>query len=101
MKRERLEVLLDLQRTITRENNEARIGRVVPALIDRLTGGDPETAQVEAVARTAGQALEVDGVLHIADAGGLRAGQLLNVRLTDAMDYDLAGVVAGPDAQRT
>src|SRR5262245_19927128 len=38
VKRERLERLLDLQRSITLEKNEERIGSVVPLLIDRLAG---------------------------------------------------------------
>ena len=92
VKRERLEELLDLQRSITRENNEARIGRVTPALIDRLTDR-AETGAAGAVGRTTGQGLEVDGVLHIADARGLKAGNFVNVELTDATEYDLAGVV--------
>mgnify|MGYP000227021966 CR=1 FL=1 len=91
VKRERLERLGDLQRAISLERNEARIGRVVPALIDRLEsdGG--------AVGRTAAQALEVDGVTLIrgAAAAGLRAGRFADVRIVDALDQD---VIAEPVA---
>jgi len=84
VKRERLEQLLDLQRTITLEKNEARIGSVVTALIDRVDAA-------AATGRTNGQALEVDGVVQIADATRIRPGQFVSVRITGAMDQDLSG----------
>ena len=97
VKRERLEQLLDLQRSITLEKNEQRVGQIVPVLIDRLAGRESGMENGRgargAVARTKGQALEVDGVVHIADAGDLRAGQLTNVRLIDAIEQDLMGAV--------
>jgi ribosomal protein S12 methylthiotransferase len=97
VKRERLEQLLDLQRSITLEKNEQRIGKVVPVLIDRLAGRESGMENGRgargAVGRTKGQALEVDGVVHIADAGDLAAAELVNVRLVDAIEQDLTGVV--------
>jgi ribosomal protein S12 methylthiotransferase len=95
VKRERLETLLDLQRTITQENNEARIGRVVPVLIDRLTGRESALlrrgAAQGAIGRTPGQALEIDGVVHIANGAGLRPGRFANVQLSEAIEHDLVG----------
>src|SRR5690606_9148604 len=56
VKRERLERLFDVQRGIAQERNEARVGSVQTVLIDRVEDG-------EAIGRTRGQALEVDGVV--------------------------------------
>jgi ribosomal protein S12 methylthiotransferase len=95
VKRERLEQLLDLQRSITLEKNEARVGQVVPLLIDRLAGRESGLEQGSgprgAVGRTKGQALEVDGVVYIAESGRLRAGELARVRLVGAIEQDLVG----------
>ncbi len=99
VKRERLEQLLDVQRGITLEKNERRFGQVVPVLIDRLAGRENEMEDGGgargAVGRTKGQAIEVDGVVHIGDAGELRAGDIADVRLTDAIEQDLVGEVVG------
>jgi len=99
LKRERLEELLELQSSITSEKNEARVGATVPVLIDRLTGRDSEMDAVRddrgAVARTKGQALEVDGVVHIADAAHARPGQFVDVLLTGNLEADLMGEVVG------
>jgi hypothetical protein len=50
-----------------------------------------------AIGRTAGQALEVDGVVTINKAKGVKPGDLVRVRITDAADNDLEGVLAGDD----
>ncbi len=95
VRRERLERLLDVQRTITLERNESWVGREVSALVDALVGRDMEgrPGGRGAVARTRGQALEVDGVVHIADARDARPGDIVRVRITSALDDDLTGEV--------
>jgi ribosomal protein S12 methylthiotransferase len=95
VRRERLERLLDVQRTITLERNESWVGREVPALIDARVGADAEdgAAGRGAVARTRGQALEVDGVVYLADARGARPGDVVRVRITSALDDDLTGEI--------
>ncbi len=95
LKRERLDTLTDLQRMISLDRNVERVGRVRTALIDRLTGDDPDFA---AEARTAAQALDVDGVTRIADTGESRAvrpGDFVQVEITDADEHDLVGRVVG------
>jgi ribosomal protein S12 methylthiotransferase len=96
VRRERLERVLDLQRAITLECNEAWVGRVVPALVDARVGRDSTATHHAAgargaVGRTEGQALEVDGIVHIAEAGEARPGDFIDVRITDAVEYDLTG----------
>ena len=98
VKRERLEELLELQRTITLARNEARLGRVVPVLVDKITGRDSgmEFASARgAIGRTKGQALEIDGVVYIDEAAGLLPGQFINVRLETATEQDFTGKVVG------
>ena len=41
------------------------------------------------VARTVGQAIEVDGVTHVSPFDGLAPGQFVTVEIEDAEEYDL------------
>jgi ribosomal protein S12 methylthiotransferase len=94
IKRERLERLIDLQRTITLERNEARVGRCETVLIDRVEGRDMDDPDAPlglrgAVGRTARQAIEVDGVVHIAAAGDVVPGNFVDACVTGALEDDL------------
>jgi ribosomal protein S12 methylthiotransferase len=89
VKRERLERLTEMQRQITAERYEQRLGRTVHAMIDRV----PEEGPVEA--RTIWQADDVDGVTWL-DAGdetrSLVPGTIVEVALQDVLDdYDFSG----------
>ena len=87
VKRERLERLTDLQRVITAERYERHVGRVVPALVDRV--GEVPGALV---ARTVWQADDVDGVTRL--TGAARPGDLVEVRLDEVVDdYDFAATL--------
>ena len=86
VKRERLERLMDVQRGISMDRNEARVGTTQVVLLDRVD-------EHGAVGRTRGQALEVDGVVTIADAQGRESGDFVNVRITEAVEQDLVGQI--------
>jgi ribosomal protein S12 methylthiotransferase len=45
-----------------------------------------------AIARSAADAPEIDGVVRISRAAGLAAGEFARVRITGADDYDLKAV---------
>jgi ribosomal protein S12 methylthiotransferase len=79
LKLERLERLNELQRLITAERYEARLGRVVPALVDRV---DDEQVQ----ARTVWQADDIDGVTYISGGGGIAPGSFVDVHLDAVVD---------------
>jgi ribosomal protein S12 methylthiotransferase len=85
VRRERLERLLDHQRAISLERNEARIGLHVTVLVDEVD--DDGTA----IGRAPWQAAEVDGVVQIEAAPGLAPGRFATVVITGADDYDLTG----------
>lgn len=90
LKRERLERLLDIQRAITLEKNEEWIGREVLVLVDDVEGEDV------ARGRTAGQALEVDSVVRLRGAEGVRPGEFVSARIERAWEEVLEGAVLGP-----
>src|ERR1700689_4506577 len=60
----------------------ARVGHKCRVLIDAIEGG-------VAVARTAGDAPEIDGVVRIRGAGRLKVGEFAAVEITAAGTYDL------------
>jgi ribosomal protein S12 methylthiotransferase len=96
VKRERLERLNELQRMITAERYEARLGRAVPALVDRVDGS---TVQ----ARTKWQADDIDGVTHVSGAEDIVPGTFIDVQLDEVIeDVDFAAsfvrVVSAPVA---
>jgi ribosomal protein S12 methylthiotransferase len=90
VKAERLEELMDLQRGISFEKNVELVGRRTLALVDYLLDDDEEFG---AVGRTGAQALEVDGATNIRRAEGLEPGQMVEVEIVDALDYDLVAEV--------
>jgi ribosomal protein S12 methylthiotransferase len=79
VKLERLERLNELQRLITGDRYEARIGQTVRALVDRV---DDEQTQ----ARTVWQADDIDGVTYIVDGPALTPGSFVDVRLDAVID---------------
>ncbi len=86
VKDERLERFMTLQASISAEKQRAKIGSVQTVLIDEIT-------EDGAIGRTKADAPEIDGLVHIATAG-LRAGEFVSVRISDADEYDLWGEVA-------
>ena len=79
VKRERLERLNELQRLITADRYERRVGRTVRALVDRV---DDDTVQ----ARTVWQADDIDGVTFVRGGDGVAPGTFVDVRLDEVID---------------
>ena len=82
---------MGLQAEISKEKNEAYVGQTVKILVD----GPSEEHEWVQVGRMATQAPEVDGQVYIdnSDLTEIEAGSFINVRITQAEEYDLAGVV--------
>lgn len=100
VKRERLERLLDVHRTISQDSNERWLGREVDVLIDSLTGRDTDDPSAVAgrrgaLGRTARQALEIDGVVHIENAGDAVPGQFVRARIVDVIENDMKAEILG------
>jgi len=87
VKRERLEKLTELQRSITAERYESRVGRTALALVDRCDAGGG-TSQ----ARLPWQADDIDGVTQIDEA--LPSGTFAEVAVEEVVDdYDFQASV--------
>ena len=86
---------MELQRTISFARNAMCIGGEVEVLVDHLIKHDPEHV---AVGRTAGQAIDVDGVTHLTGLDVCAPGDFVRARVVDAHDYDLVAEIVEPSS---
>jgi ribosomal protein S12 methylthiotransferase len=86
VKRQRYDQVMTLQAGVSAENNKKYIGKKIQVLIDE------KADQLEAfTGRTAFQAPEIDGLVYV--LGPCKQGRFVNVRVTDADEYDLTGEI--------
>jgi ribosomal protein S12 methylthiotransferase len=83
---ERFEKLYEAQKEIARELNQEYLGKVIEVLVE---GAHDET-DLLLQGRHAGQAPDIDGKVIIND-GTAKAGDLVQVEITEVLDYDLVG----------
>ena len=86
VKQSRYQRFMEKAATISAARLARRVGTECRVLIDRIEDG-------VAIARSEGDAPDIDGVVRIARARGLRAGEFAHVRIEAADAYDLAGRV--------
>jgi ribosomal protein S12 methylthiotransferase len=89
LKQERYEAVMALSARISAQKLEAKVGSVIDVLIDAV---DAETGG--ATGRSKADAPEIDGEVHLRDAGGLQPGDIVAVTVEDADEHDLFGVPA-------
>jgi len=80
----RHDILMAAQAKISEQINEKHVGKTYPVLVEENPG------QGVYIGRTKFQAPEVDGVTFIYSQG-LEINTIVNVRITDAYEYDIAG----------
>ncbi len=88
----RRDALMELQRQISLEKNEEWIGYTTEVIVD----GVSEQHEAVLEGRHYGQAPDIDGVVYLSfDYGGdmPTPGDIVEVEIQQATDYDLAGVV--------
>ena len=90
VKDERWERLMAVQQEISTKRLAAKVGRTIPCIIDEIDederGGN---------ARSQGDAPEIDGAVYLRDVPeGIKQGDIVNVLIEDADEYDLYGVIA-------
>ena len=82
-KQERHARLMKLQAGISAAKLKKKVGRTMTVLVDTAGNGG------NAVARTPGDAPEIDGVVNICGDRPLTAGELVRVRIIDSDEHDL------------
>jgi ribosomal protein S12 methylthiotransferase len=87
----RRDFLLSLQQPIARRKARALRGRTVEAIVE----GPCDESDDLLEGRVKSQAPEIDGRLLINDTDGrdVKAGEIVNVRITETYDYDLVGEI--------
>jgi ribosomal protein S12 methylthiotransferase len=83
-KERRKEYVMEVQREISLEKNESRIGTRTRAVIERIEEGN-------FVGRSEWDAPEIDNEIFLPVVSGVRVGDFVNVNITDATEYDLYG----------
>jgi len=83
VKAHREQVFMQLQAEISRNRLQAKIGSVQQVLVDAVDENG-------AIARSFADAPEIDGQIYVLDGQHLRAGDLADVEITDADEYDLS-----------
>jgi ribosomal protein S12 methylthiotransferase len=87
IKEERYARLMELTARISAEKLAAKIGRTLDVIIDAV---DAESGG--ATGRSKADAPEIDGEVHLRDAGHLAQGDIVSVEIEDADEHDLFGV---------
>ena len=89
VKEDRLERLMEIQQDISHQRNQSFVGKMLPILVEGYGDG-------LSVGRSYRDAPEIDGMIIV--EGQLPIGEIVPVRITGAMAYDLVGIVptAGP-----
>ena len=88
LKEERYQRVMELTARISAEKLAAKVGRHIDVLIDRV---DDEGG---ATGRSKADAPEIDGEVHLRDAGGLKQGDIVKVLVEESDEHDLFGVPA-------
>jgi ribosomal protein S12 methylthiotransferase len=83
VKKDRLEEIVEVQRSISAERLERFVGREVEVLIDEL-----EQENGVKVGRVKWQADDVDGVTYLERGGWAQPGDFVRARITASEDYD-------------
>jgi ribosomal protein S12 methylthiotransferase len=87
LKQERYEMVMALSARISADKLAAKVGSIIDVLIDTVdekTGG--------ATGRSKADAPEIDGEVHLRDAGGLQPGHIVSVQVEDSDQHDLYAV---------
>jgi len=86
VKQERAQEIMEVQQEISFEKNQEKVGKIFRVLIDKKEAG-------RYLGRTEFDSVEVDNEVVISGDQRLAIGEFVNVRITQAYDYDLEGEV--------
>ena len=102
LKRERFQAVMEVQRDIAAELQQAMVGRRLEVLVE----GAAEESEHLLQGRHAQQAPEIDGLTYLNEIAiegepeaAVYPGDLVTVEVTDAGDYDLVGRVVAKDGR--
>ena len=86
VKEQRAQEIMEVQQEISYQKNEEKIGKTFKVIIDKREAG-------RYIGRTEFDSVEVDNEVIVHSVAKLLPGDFVNVKITNAFDYDLEGVV--------
>ncbi len=86
LKKQRYDRLMSRQAELSRQNNQKYVGQILRVLVE----GTAKDSDRLTMGRAAFQAPDIDGVIYF-DQGSSGIGTFVNVKITQAHDYDLTG----------
>ena len=86
VKIKRKEKLMNIQRGIVKDLNKLKIGNIYDTIIDGSTGE-------YYIGRNYEMAPEIDGLIYITKGKVLKKGDIIKIKITNIMEYDLVGDV--------
>ena len=110
VKQERYDRVMELSARISAEKLAAKVGKTIEVLIDRVDEVPPPEEGADrghfdaphpqhhhgigATGRSKADAPEIDGEVHLRDAGHLSPGDIVSVKIEDSDEHDLFGLPA-------
>jgi ribosomal protein S12 methylthiotransferase len=95
VKEERFQRLMEKTAAISAAKLQAKVGRILPVIIDEVGEADEE-GSIGATGRSQADAPEIDGNVFLRDVSAdLKTGDIVAVQIEDADEHDLFGVVDG------
>ena len=111
LKQERYDRVMKLSARISAERLAAKVGKTIEVLVDRVDDAFPSTEGpdrghfdaphaehhhgIGATGRSKADAPEIDGEVHLRDAGHLSPGDVVRAKIEDSDEHDLFGVPLG------
>ena len=86
IKIERKNKLMSIQRDVVKEQIKLKIGNIYDTIIDSNNGE-------YFIGRSYEMAPEIDGLIYIKKHKGINIGDIIKVKITDVMEYDLIGEI--------
>jgi ribosomal protein S12 methylthiotransferase len=90
VKQERYARLMEQQQPISLRKNQAQVGRMLEILVEGA-GEIEGSREPLLLGRSYRDAPEIDGLVLVPGAGGIAAGEMIQVHINGAMEYDLVG----------
>jgi ribosomal protein S12 methylthiotransferase len=84
LKQNRLDRIMLVQREIASQLNAKLLGSIIPVLVEEKQEG-------AYLGRSQGDAPEVDGIVYINTKQPQKIGKIIQVKITDTLEYDLVG----------
>ena len=87
-KQDRYDILMQTQLTVAEELSAMNVGKTITVLCD----GYDTVAEIH-YGRSYADAPDVDGRVYFRSSSRIRAGEFVEVKISEAIDYDLVGDV--------